>query len=171
MDLLTRVMWMRRGVFMPTHKPTDNIIKLCAYTLVEKVEQSLCLQLWHVSQVFDCIFQSDSSTVVAYWGDDEQQVIWAPAWGLPLRYPDWLMCVCTQREMPSQPIRQLEPDYKTPTLFKSGAIPGKLPQTKALLKEQSVFSRTHEMYKWKKYSKYWYNHPKQVMLSIHLPKY
>lgn len=64
--------------------------------------------LQQVSPVFDYISQSDTSTVFAYWGDDEQQVIWSSAWWLPLcRYPDWCVFFCTQREMTSQPARQL----------------------------------------------------------------
>lgn len=64
--------------------------------------------LQQVSPVFDYISQSDTSTVFAYWGDDEQQVIWSSAWWLPLcRYPDWCVFFSTQREMTSQPARQL----------------------------------------------------------------
>lgn len=84
-----------RKITLVSRQPSDEIIRS---VIVSEVEQSLCLQLWQVSLLFDYISQSDTSNVVAYWGDDEQQVISGAAWGLPLcRYPDWLRCVCTKR--------------------------------------------------------------------------
>lgn len=86
--------------------------------------------LQQVSPVFDYISQSDTSTVFAYWGDDEQQVIWSSAWWLPLcRYPDWCVFFCTQREMTSQPARQLLVYLKQQLPSKVESVPLKSTQS------------------------------------------